>query len=102
MKNIPYLQGDIRLDPVLEIPKTAKKIKTKVVAYGEVTGHHHRFENEGVDLYQDGKDMYLQVSVQSPFIHEEHKRKIIEPGLYKIENETEFDYFEADLKKVVD
>lgn len=93
-------QGDILLKPVKELPKEAKKKKDNVVAYGEITGHSHRIENGGV--YELTEKLFVVSGGMAEIIHEEHKPLIIEKGIYEVWNEREYDYFDADIRKVLD
>jgi hypothetical protein len=54
-------QGDVPL-VIAQLPKSAKRIAVgkAILAYGEVTGHHHRFES-GAVMYADGDDRYVEV-----------------------------------------
>lgn len=100
-----YRHGDLLIRQIEELPKGLKKAQDKTLAYGEVTGHSHRFEDlSTVEVFLVNGELkkYLQVNMPSPLIHEEHKRIIIEPGMYEIINEREYSYEDAALKKVVD
>lgn len=99
---IPYArQGDVLINKIDSLPKGVKKLKTRTVAYGEVTGHSHKFL-EGVDIYQLQETLFLQVHKPQPLIHEEHNKIMLDPGFYEISNEREYDYINEDLRKVID
>ncbi len=69
MKFQTYRHGDVALDTVSEVPKTAKLMDKKVcrcashevcaqhlvLAHGEVSGHAHRFDytTDKIDFYED-------------------------------------------------
>lgn len=102
-------QGDVALVRVREIPKgaveqaaTGKKI---ILAFGEATGHHHRFEfldtTQNVRLYvaHDGA-RYLDVSAPSDLKHEEHSTARIPAGKWLLPQQVE--YTPAELRRVVD
>lgn len=62
----PYRQGDVILVPVAAIPEGAKALartngKT-ILALGEATGHHHRFESPAATMLRtaDGAE-YLRI-----------------------------------------
>jgi len=98
-----YRQGDVLFREVATIPEGAKLKGNKVVAEGEVTGHKHQFPPDSqVQLYQLDSRLYAHVSVPTPIEHEKHDDIIIEKGEYEIVPEKEFDYYENDLRKVVD
>lgn len=97
-----YRQGDVLLTQTTTLPKTVKVKKDNVVAYGEVTGHSHRFDSKELLVTQLNGALYANIAFPTPLIHEEHNTLIIDPGLYKITGEREWDYFEKELRKVVD
>lgn len=96
-------QGDIRLKSINAIPEGAKVLKDKILAYGEVTGHTHRFlEPKNIDRYEDAGKTYLRVRVATPLVHEEHNTLIIPVGDYEQIQEREYDYPNDDIRAVVD
>ena len=101
-------QGDVLLVRVKAIPKDAieQPIEgTKLtLAYGEVTGHHHRFEfmdtSYNVKLYSKGGDRYLDVSAPLALLHEEHSTAKVPAGKWMIPQQVEFT--PAELRRVAD
>jgi hypothetical protein len=102
-------QGDVALiriksiptDAVLQ-PPTGNKV---ILAFGEMTGHHHRFEfvdrQDGVKLYRTGSgERYLEVSAPSDLLHEEHSTARVLPGKYLLPSQVE--YTPAALRNVQD
>lgn len=85
-------QGDVLFMPA-SIPQTAKRIKNRPVAYGEVTGHHHSLManvetpvEELVEMYEgdDGKT-YVRVLGEPgevSLVHQQHKAQTIAPAEY--------------------
>jgi hypothetical protein len=85
-------QGDVLLMPAA-IPQTAKRIKNRPVAYGEVTGHHHSLMSnvetpveDLVEMYEgdDGKT-YVRVLGEPgevSLVHQQHKAQQVEPIEY--------------------
>jgi hypothetical protein len=59
------------------IPKEAKRIKTRPLALGEVTGHHHSLvadEADCVEMYENAGEVYVRVTRDAvPEQHQEHK-----------------------------
>lgn len=102
-------QGDVLLTRIERKPAgdwrplEAKGGKV-ILAYGEVTGHHHRFESAGVcELRAEGVfERILHVSADGavPLVHEEHGAIPVPPGLYRIEIQRE--YHPEDLRNVAD
>lgn len=110
MKNY-YRHGDIMLKEVDALPlgKTTSH-HTLTIALGEATGHHHSlFEIRDVE-YTKAPIEYLNLDdgrfliIHQPVLlrHQEHHELRIEPGIYEITEEREYDYFEESMKKVVD
>ena len=92
MRNIMkhYRQGDVLIFEVSHLNRD-KEIKGKtILAYGEVTGHHHKIE-EGVGsgclAYAglDGTEVTeLEVKEAVKLLHEEHDPITIDPGMYRV------------------
>lgn len=96
-------QGDILLIKIKALPKEIEKLTDKVLAYGEATGHSHRFNNPSlVDRYTADGKLYLQVYQPATIIHEEHHEQVILPGVYEQIQEREYDYVEESMRQVVD
>jgi len=102
-------QGDVALVRVKAIPKdaieqpiTGNKV---ILAYGEATGHHHRFEfvdtSQNVKLYvAHGGARYLEVSEPADLLHEEHSTARVPAGKYLLPRQVE--YSPAALRNVAD
>ena len=64
-------QGDVLITPVeldpADLPgdKNLKHRESNVVAFGEVTGHHHKVFGERVEVYEDTRNPLL-LSVVAP------------------------------------
>lgn len=108
--NKAIIHGDVDLIPVNEIPKGLKKVATKignyVVRHGE-SGHKHVLTIEktnAVDIYLDEKTgmHYFKVNEPTKISHEEHRTITITPGIYREDNETEYNPFEKILRQVKD
>ena len=104
-----YRHGDLLIREIKELPKTIKKlVKTDkfVLAEGETTGHKHLLKDKtktGFEVYQDvNGNFVLDLKVDAEVSHEEHKTVKIKKGIYFVEHEKEFDWFEKATKKVVD
>lgn len=96
-----FRQGDVLLIPVDKIPKSAKRAKPDngrwVLAYGEVTGHHHSVAVEdGVELVTaeeaDELRMWLSVTTDEPvaLTHQEHATIMLPPGQYERRIQREY------------
>lgn len=102
-------QGDVALVRVRSIPKEALEQpatgKKLILAYGEATGHHHRFEfmdtSHNVKLHATaGGVRYLNVSAHADLLHEEHATARVPAGKYLLPSQVE--YTPAELRRVVD
>lgn len=103
MKSNIIRHGDVCLKPITTLPKGAKQLKDKVLAYGEVTGHKHQFGNpSNIDRYELDGRLYLQVYTPVPLNHEEHETLIIDPGIYEQIAEREYDPFIESARTVID
>jgi hypothetical protein len=102
-------QGDVALVSVRAIPKDAieQPIKGKklILALGEATGHHHRFEflddTQNIKLYvAHGGARYLDVSAPSDLLHEEHSTARVPAGKWLLPSQVE--YTPQELRRVAD
>jgi len=104
MKRKQIRQGDVLLCPINEFP-TGLKIKDKVLAYGEVTGHSHRFEASDdevlVSVTKDGTQ-YVEVLKPAQLIHEEHNNVDVDEGKYVVRQQREYDTQVQAPRRVVD
>ena len=99
-------QGDVLIYPVENFPENVEisgRADSKVLAYGEVTGHSHRFDDDAgvVVLEAPDGDRFLDVQTASELHHEEHGTAIIEPGRYIVEIQRQYTP-EGLIKKVTD
>ncbi len=100
---IYYRQGDVAASKVEKLPKGSTKVLNEgkiILAYGEVTNHHHRFEDGGVALYEYEGDKYIKVEAKANLRHEEHDLITFEPGIYKVIQQRE--YSPEAIRKVTD
>lgn len=112
-KKHPYRHGDVDIIPVKrrEQLELSEELDSKILAYGEATGHHHLLTPApGTKIAMmkcfDGKTydrMIFKVSGgPATLTHPEHQTLSIDPGTYEISIEKEFDYFENETRKVLD
>lgn len=96
-----YWQGDVGLEPISKIPEGTKK-KDNIVAYGEATGHHHRFETTAVQIFADKKgEQFAKIKQESELIHEEHKPIMVPKGVYRVIRQRVFDV-QKGIQQVMD
>jgi len=96
-----FRQGDVYLCKTDTSDKKGyTKIKPEnnniILAYGEVTGHHHSIsllENSNVELFKNiNGDMLLEIQdVNATLTHQEHSAIILEPGIYECYIQEEYD-----------
>ena len=99
-------QGDVLIVEVTEIPQEAKKTQegTVILAYGEVTGHHHTVyaDKKTLKVREVGGITYIALTIPAPLKHQEHKTLEIPMGIWKMSMEVEYDPFSKKMRKVVD
>ncbi len=94
--------GDVGIFEGATIPPGAEKLKTKVIAEGEVTGHAHRIGAGAADIYEKDGVMYLRVHSETATItHEEHGPLEIPKGDHQVRIQEEYDFSEG-FRKVMD
>ena len=101
---------------------TSEDVKC-ILALGEHTGHHHRFESSKMGdfiatsygnrttasyepkyievKYKDGKSSNVNSKLPKIY-HEEHNPISVPPGVYKIDIVQEYDHLMDDTRRVVD
>jgi len=100
-----YRHGDLMLKRINKLPKKLKKLNHNVLAHGETTGHRHVLvaERENmIELFEDEQGRMYFKTDGATVRHEEHKTITIEPGIYFVEHEQEYDPFSEEIKKVID
>lgn len=116
-----YRQGDVLIVPISAVPANLRNDRPAkvILAYGEVTGHHHHIKNKNVTAFykEDGGEPisggpmlrgtatnidYITVGLGGADLdHEEHDTIHIVPGDYKITRQREFDALEG-VRRVAD
>ena len=103
-----HRQGDILFVKVDELPAEAKKKYDGVVARGETTGHAHRVDAGNLFALANTRmtnaiggvavaeaDLFVGVpegaDVPSRIVHEEHAPITLEPGVWRVYRQREFD-----------
>lgn len=102
-------QGDVIITRISDDYCKNKNIidlNSKTLAEGEITGHSHSFtrNNDQVLIYgENNSPQLLKVKSETAMLtHQEHDKLEIPQGLYKIENERSYDYWEKSVKKTID
>ena len=90
-----YRQGDVLVVEVADIPK-GKKVKARngrlILAFGEVTGHHHSVAVADVEMVkvENSEDVFLKIMRATPLEHQEHGSIILAPGSYRVIRQREY------------
>ncbi|MDW8003011.1 MAG: hypothetical protein RMJ39_10210 [Deltaproteobacteria bacterium] len=105
MEPILKVQGDVYFVKTEELPSWVKLVTPRggryVLARGEATGHAHAIEDtENVTLYEVNGTLYLKVDNPVTVVHEEHKPINLEPGIWRVGIQREYDYFELVYRNV--
>jgi hypothetical protein len=74
------IQGDVPFRYVEKLPANVKPAKSNIVAYGEVTGHHHIVE-EAQMFTDDLGNLFALVEKPTRLLHHEHGVIELEPGV---------------------
>ncbi len=95
-------QGDLFFQKVDVIPPAAEKVRHRVLAEGEITGHSHRIAESGVaTVYKLDDEFYVDVPRHSAnVIHEEHGTVALDQGRYRVWRQRE--YTPTAIVRVVD
>jgi len=101
-KETQLRQGDVFLEKISALPAGVKK-KDNVLAFGETTGHSHKFPDQKcAQVYADeSSNQFVEVTEKTMLVHDEHTNHTVEPGIYKVTIQREFDLVEG-VRKVSD
>jgi len=129
--SIKYQQGDVLLVAVTKRTESDIRSECKIetggdkdgkviLALGEATGHHHRFELNKLDpgvtistlherygryggrVYRDNLTYYLVEGGPATLYHEEHNPLTVPPGLYRRTIIREYDHISDTFREVWD
>jgi hypothetical protein len=87
-------QGDLLLRKVEKLPKRARTVKSDVILEGEATGHAHRITDGEIFRFwsqESGDQMFVKVDKGTTLIHEEHASIALDPGIYEVVRQREYD-----------
>ena len=88
-------QGDILIVAIRgELPLGAREVQRErhgvVLAHGEASGHAHRIRSRHAELYEHRGQRYLRIRAPVDLTHEEHGAIPLEPGLYRVVRQREY------------
>jgi hypothetical protein len=94
MTTIFHRQGDVGLLQVPELPTQCEELATEngriILAYGEVTGHHHSVDAVCAQLLGTGEEQFLRVTQATQLEHQEHAPIGLAPGIYRVLRQREY------------
>lgn len=99
--------GDVPLHKISKVPKGAEKLEHDgqfTLAWGEVTGHHHTLyaKKEDMEVYKVGNTFIVDLKVDVPLRHQEHKELIVPAGIWTVGFEEEYDPYLKRMNRVID
>ena len=102
-----YRHGDISFHPISNVEgEEINHTGSFVLAEGETTGHKHVITVErpsDMRIFKDKEGRFvLELLSEGQISHEEHKTIKIAPGVYRQNNEREFDWFSLKTQRVID
>lgn len=97
-----YRQGDLLFESVEDIPADSKPSESKILAYGEVTGHSHQLLIGDFKRFDLNDEVYLDLPVAGEVVHEEHATIPLEPGKFRVTRQRQFDPLLSIPKPVID
>jgi len=94
MKSKLYRQGDVLIEQVAEIPKSAVRQKPNgriILALGEATGHHHSVDIDAANWWkQENGTQFLEVAEEAVVEHQEHDPITLPTGKYLVRRQREY------------
>jgi len=116
MKNENHIvrQGDCLFKPVSKIPLDAKEVKNKIVARGEHSNHSHIITGNALVLEKDGiffidaTDASVEHLLESAWLSgvkewtKEHDPIKLNPGLYEMVPQRQYNPYEKVIERVRD
>lgn len=99
---IQYVQGDVLIKKVENIPTSCKKLPHLTLARGEVTFHHHTITKGNAELYEKNGTLYLCAKEKVELTHQEHDTIMLPKGNYEIGIVREYLHFTEEAKRVQD
>ena len=89
-----YRQGDVLFKKIESLPKKNRKLDTDIIVKGEATGHAHRIVNGDIFvswIEAMGPINFLKAGKHAKIVHEEHETIELEPGIYEVTRQKEYD-----------
>jgi hypothetical protein len=105
--NEPITHGELAFIMVDKLPKgEVSKHKMYIAGHSE-TGHHHIVESDTeFEVMLSGAERYLIIKDLAKLWHKKsydiHETRILKPGIYKINEKTEYNPFTKVIERVFD
>jgi len=108
--NKAILHGEVLIHRIKELPDSASKLNLScdyhIIAPSETTGNHHVVDvKEGVEFYTKDGVLYLKNETETSvrcLIKERHDAITLEPGIWEIDKQQEYDYLTQEKRAVAD
>lgn len=105
----PITHGELAFIKVDKLPKSFKGESSKhnmYIAGHSETGHHHIVESDTEFEVLNGNERYLIIRDLAKLWHKKdvdiHETRILSPGIYKINEKTEYNPFTKVIERVFD
>lgn len=92
-------QGDVLITKVNEVFEGQQE-RNAILAYGEATGHHHKLVGSVETMREQGEISMFRVVESTPLVHQEHDTITVEPGVYRVVRQRE--YQRGEIQRVLD
>lgn len=91
-KGTLYRHGDVLIQRISGLPQFCQPKQGTTLAYGEITGHSHRFDQPNtVRLWEKNNILYLEVlEPTATLVHEEHNSIELPQGIYQVWKQREY------------
>jgi hypothetical protein len=91
-RGVLYRHGDVLIQRIAGLPHGVHRLEGATLAQGELTGHSHRIQQaQAVQLWRQGKELFLEVQESSvTLVHEEHRAIELPQGIYRVWKQREY------------
>ena len=98
--------GDVLLSKIDALPEgeNLEHDGSFTLALGEATFHHHTLyaKKSDITVRKVNNTFFVELKVDTPLRHQEHKEIIIPKGIWTVGFEEEYDPYSSMMKKVQD
>lgn len=104
------IHGEAQLNKINNLPKGTKRVRTngdfQIIAESETSGNHHVVDiHDGVEFYEKDGTLYLKNDVETKVrcvVADRHDSITLEPGVWEIDFQQEYDYMTEETRRVAD